>query len=98
MTLLSYDAVAQTHKASIRGTLTDNSRLALSNVDIAVIQTDTNERRTTTTREQGDFIITSLPPGPYRLEVQQSGYKKYIRLLTLGVNQEIRLDVSLEIG
>lgn len=98
LALLSYEAAGQTHKASIRGTLTDNSRLALSNVVVGLIQTDTNERRTTTTREQGDFIIPSLPPGPYRLEIQQTGYKKYVRLLALGVNQEIRLDISLEIG
>lgn len=96
--LLSYGAAGQTHKASIRGTLTDNSRLALSNVVIGLIRADTNEKRKTTTREQGDFIISSLPPGPYRIEVQQSGYKKYVQLLTLGVNQEIRLDISLEIG
>src|SRR5262249_59835956 len=48
--------------------------------------------------DQGDFIIASLAAGPYRLEVQHNGYKKYVRQLTLGVNQEIRLDISLEIG
>ena len=98
LTLLSYEAAGQTHKASIRGTVADNSRLVLANVEIALVQTDTNDRRRTTTREQGDFIIASLPPGSYRLEVQHNGYKKYVQQLTLGVNQEIRLDIELEVG
>ena len=98
VTSFFHPALGQSYKASIRGTITDNSRLRLANVAAELIEIDTNEKRTATTGEQGDFIISLLPPGTYRLEVQHSGYKKYVRQLTLAVNQEIRLDVSLEIG
>jgi hypothetical protein len=48
--------------------------------------------------DQGEFTVSSLPPGPYRIDVEQTGYKKYSRLATLQVNQELRLDISLEVG
>jgi len=95
---VSIAAFGQTHKASIRGRLTDGSQLRLAGVPIALVRNDTNERRTTTTNDEGDFVIPSLPPGAYRLEIQRTGYKKYLQQLTLEVNQEIRLDISLEVG
>ena len=46
----------------------------------------------------GEFVISSLPPGAYRLEVESAGYKKYLRNLVLQVSQVLRVDASLEIG
>jgi Carboxypeptidase regulatory-like domain/TonB dependent receptor len=98
LTSFCHPALGQSYKASIRGTITDNSRLRLANVATELIEIDTNEKRTAITGEQGDFTISLLPPGTYRLEVQHKGYKKYVQQLTVAVNQEIRLDISLEIG
>jgi hypothetical protein len=93
-----FSAHGQTHRGSIRGALTDSSSTPLSNVVIKVVQTETNESRITRTGDQGEFTVSALPPGPYRIEVEQTGYKKYSRLATLQVNQELRLDISLEVG
>ncbi|MEK6324918.1 MAG: TonB-dependent receptor [Acidobacteriota bacterium] len=93
-----FSAQSQTHKGSIRGTLTDSSRTPLSNVPIKVVQTDTNESRVTRSGDQGEFAVSALPPGAYRIEVEQTGYKKHSQLTTLQVNQELRLDLSLEVG
>src|SRR5262249_11662389 len=101
MLLLSfscYPVLGQTYKASIRGTVTDNSGSRVPSLSIVLIQSETNEKRTATTDEQGDFVISLLAPGPYHLEIQQNGFKKYVQQLRLGVNQEIRLDVSLKAG
>src|SRR6266404_3279716 len=93
-----FSAIGQTHRGSIRGTLTDSASTPLSNIAIRLVQTETNESRITRTGEQGEFTVSALPPGPYRIEVEQTGYKKYSRLATLQVNQELRLDISLEVG
>lgn len=93
-----FSAIGQTHRGSIRGTLTDSATTPISNVAIRLVQTETNESRITRTGEQGEFTVSALPPGPYRIEVEQTGYKKYSRLATLQVNQELRLDILLEVG
>jgi hypothetical protein len=93
-----FSARAQTHLGSIRGTLTDASAAALPNVPIKLVQTETNESRSVRTGDEGEFTVSALPPGTYRLEVEQKGYKKYSRLATLQVNQALRLDISLEVG
>jgi hypothetical protein len=93
-----FSAIGQTHRGSIRGTLTDSASTPLSNIAIRLVQAETNESRITRTGEQGEFTVSALPPGPYRIEVEQTGYKKYSRLATLQVNQELRLDISLEVG
>ncbi|MFY9556069.1 MAG: TonB-dependent receptor [Blastocatellia bacterium] len=93
-----FTAHAQTHKGSIRGTITDSSRTPLSNVAIKLVQIDTNDSRIASTGDEGAFTVSALPPGTYRIEVQQSGYKKHSSLTTLQVNQELRLDIQLEVG
>ena len=95
---MQFDAHGQTHRGSIRGTLANSSGEALSNVPIKLVQTETNESRIAKTGDQGEFTVSSLPPGPYRIEVEQTGYKKYSRLATLQVNQILRIDISMEVG
>ena len=91
-------ALAQTSKASIRGSLSNPSKARLSNVVVELMRIDTGDKRTARTDERGEFIISLLAPGSYQIEVQQSGFRKYVQPLTLAVNQEARLDIQLEIG
>jgi hypothetical protein len=91
-------ANAQTHRGSIRGTLTDSTRTPLASAPIKLVRTDTNESRVAKSGDQGEFAVSALPPGPYRIEVEQTGYKKYSRLVTLQVNQVLRLEITLEVG
>ena len=89
---------AQTHRASVRGIATHDLQTRLAGVQLKLIHEETNEVRMTTSGEQGEFAISSLPPGSYRLELERIGYRRHIRKLTLQVNQELRMDISLEIG
>ena len=99
LTLVPADsAYGQTHRGSIRGTLEDSSRRPLSSAPITLVQIETNETRTTRSGDHGEYGVSALPPGSYRVEVEQTGFKKYSRLVTLQVNQELRLDIALEIG
>jgi len=95
---LHFTVHAQTHRGSIRGNVTDSSGTALPSAPIKLLHTETNESRIARSGDQGEFIVTALPPGPYRIEVESGGFKKYSRLVTLQVNQELRLDISLEVG
>ncbi len=100
LTVLSppLSAYGQTHRGSIRGTLADSATAPLSNVTIRLVQIETNESRVVRTGDQGEFTVSALPPGPYRIEVEQTGYKKHSRSVVLQVNQDLRVDISLEVG
>ena len=93
-----FSAYGQTHRGSIRGTLSDKSTALVSNAAIQLVQTETNESRIARTGDQGEFTVSALPPGQYRIEVEQTGYKKLSRVIVLQVNQDLRLDLVLEVG
>jgi len=97
-TLAGSAFAAQTHRASIRGNISDSSNTQLSRVIIKLTQLDTGETRSTTSTDEGYFAITLLDPGNYRLEIAHPGYKKYLRELSLRVNEDVRIDAVLEVG
>ncbi len=43
-------------------------------------------------------MIPSLPPGRYRLEIAQAGFKTYVETFELFVSQDLRVDVALQVG
>jgi hypothetical protein len=91
-------ALGQTYRGSVRGTVADSSQARLSGSLVKLVNTATNDTRTTTSGDDGEFIISSLPPGSYRLEVEQAAYKKHAQYLGLQVNQELRVNVTLDVG
>src|SRR5215216_5519673 len=97
---LSFQSVAtgQTYRGSIRGTISDVSQTRIPGAIVKLVETETNEIRTTTSSDDGEFIVSLLPPGSYRLEVEQAKYKKYTEQLVLQVNQELRINVTLDVG
>ncbi len=96
--LISPAVHAQTHRASVRGNVTDSTRARLSGAAIKLIDEDTGKVRETASGNEGEFAVSLLPPGPYRLEVENTGHKRFIQRLTIQVNQEIRVSVTLEVG
>ncbi|MGB7925877.1 MAG: carboxypeptidase regulatory-like domain-containing protein [Pyrinomonadaceae bacterium] len=89
---------AQTHRASIRGTITNATGNRLADASVRLFDEATNESRDAASEANGEFTVSGLPPGSYRLEVEAGGYKKYIRRFDLQVNQIQRIDVMLEVG
>lgn len=89
---------AQGHRAVLRGHVSDASQFKLAGVQLRLVHELTNEMRLANTDRDGGFVFASLPPGAYRLEVEQAGHKRFVRKFDLVLNQELRLDVALEIG
>jgi hypothetical protein len=91
-------AFAQTHRASIRGTVADPNKALLPGASVKVINEATNETRIVTSGAEGEYAISSLMPGTYRVEVEAAGFETIRRSISLQVNQELRLDVGLVVG
>ncbi len=86
---------AQSTRGSIGGQITDAAKRPVSGAAVALVEGETNKKRTATSGPQGDFLVTLLDPGTYRLEVDAPGYRPHVQNLVLDVNQEIRVEVPL---
>ncbi len=93
--LVSVVVSAQTHRASLRGTIYDSNRAAIPGAKISVTNLATDEVRTVSSDYDGEYTISSLPAGGYRVKVEMSGFAIYGEQIELLVNQERRLDATL---
>ncbi|MDQ3473520.1 MAG: carboxypeptidase-like regulatory domain-containing protein, partial [Acidobacteriota bacterium] len=94
--LLPSFATAQTHRASVRGTIGDPSKAVVSGAEITFTNTSTNESRTATSDADGEYAVSALPAGVYRVQVSSPGFAAHVHeSLALTVNQELRLDITL---
>ena len=89
---------AQSDSARLQGTVTDPQGAAVNGATVAVTSVDTDRLSTVTTSELGYYSVSALPPGNYRVEITQKGFKKSSRDLTLQVAQIGVADFQLEIG
>jgi hypothetical protein len=96
--LLAATAIpAQTHRASLRGTIYDPNGAAIPGAKITLTNSQTGELRTATANSQGEYTISSLAADRYQIEVEDAGFQKHIQMIQLLVNQEQRLDVTLKV-
>src|SRR5260370_13396047 len=65
--------------SGLTGTVTDQTGAAISGAKIVVTNQDTHVSRYTTTADNGDFRITSLPGAMHTVEVQQTGFKTWVQ-------------------
>ena len=97
-TILSAAIAAQVTTGSLLGTVTDPGGVVPgANVIITEVNRGTSD--TFVTDSAGSYTAPFLTPGTYRVEVNVSGFKKWVREgIIIQVNQRARVDVTLEIG
>jgi hypothetical protein len=85
--------------AQIHGTIADASGAAVPGATVKVTQTETGLNRTATTGADGGFVLTSLPLGPYRLEVTKQGFSTAAQSgIVLDVGSDPAISLSLKVG
>lgn len=90
---------SQEVRASITGVVTDGSGAAIAGALVSVARIDRNVVIETRTNESGNYTTPYLDPGTYRLTVQFSGFRQYVREnILLETQDRARVDVSLTIG
>jgi hypothetical protein len=86
-------------RASVFGTVTDNTGAAISNAEVKLTNTDTQQTQSTTSSTGGTFNIPSVIPGHYALYVAAPGFQAYVtRNITLAVDQNFEVSAKLSIG
>ena len=85
--------------AQISGVVQDSSGSAVPGASIKVTQTGTGAVRTATSGTDGAYIVTSLPVGPYSVEVSKDGFATYLQSgIVLQVASSPSIPVVLKVG
>ena len=98
LVLVSAPVAAQPPGATVRGIVRDASGGPADGVKAMLIHRDTNAVRSVETTGDGQYVVTALPPGPYRLELSRDGFKAHVEEFVLFVSQDLRVDASLQVG
>ena len=98
-TLGATAAHAQLQSGRIVGTVFDPQRSGIPGATVTVTNLATNVARTAQTDGEGNYVITPLDPGNYRVSAEISGFQTAVREgLTLTVGQVARVELTLNIG
>lgn len=99
LVLLCVTAVGQTGTSSVRGTIVDPNGQVVSGATVTLTNTETNTARTQQTSESGIYVFELVSPGPYRVDVEATGFKKKIVTnIQALVAKPTEVNVQLEIG
>nr|UXE46039.1 hypothetical protein Hi04_10k_c5548_00004 [uncultured bacterium] len=91
--------LAQSPNGSITGLILDPSNRAISGADILVINDATGVKYSGKTNDGGIYVVTSLPPGAYRLQVSRAGFKTLIKPdIVLNVQDQLSINFTLPVG
>src|SRR6516162_5762808 len=86
-------------QGSISGTVQDPTGAILAKAGVKLTSKEQGTVRAQETNESGVYSFTILPQGTYDLEVSAQGFKTAHRTdLILSTGQNMRLDVSMEVG
>ena len=66
---------AQVGMATLSGTVTDPTGLAVPNVQVTLQSATENASRETVTNTGGQYVIPAIPPGTYRLVMKANGFQ-----------------------
>jgi hypothetical protein len=92
-------AAAQSFTGSILGTVKDSTEAVVPAAVVTATNSATNARSETKSDASGNYIVPLLPPGQYKIEVEATGFKKFVREgIVLQVQQQARVDVRLDVG
>jgi hypothetical protein len=97
--MLCAPAWAQVSSAELSGTVLDSSGAAVVNAKVTATNVATNLTREAVSDSSGRYLITLLPAGDYSVSAEAQGFRKLVQSgLVLQVNQQARLDLTLELG
>jgi hypothetical protein len=91
-------ALAQNSRGTVRGRVSDQNSASIASAKLTLTSQETNQSRSATSNSRGEYAFSLLPPGGYRIEVEQTGFGKYAGEFMLQVNQDLRLDVVMRVG
>src|SRR5262245_56030215 len=95
---LVISAVAQTQFGVVTGRVSDINGALISRAKVTLTNTATNVKQETETTPDGLFIIANIGAGNYEIAVENQGFHKTVRKVTVEVPQRVNLDFLMQVG
>src|SRR5262249_47423846 len=89
---------AQSATASLSGTVTDDTGGALPGVTITIVNKANGVAQTQVTNAEGRYRVLALPPAPYEIRAELTGFSAVTREVTLRVGTDGTVDLKLAVG
>jgi len=90
---------AQEARGTILGRVTDSSGAVIPGASVTISNVATGVSVTVQTNPEGNYSVPFLIPGTYRITVDSTGFKRFVRRgLELRVNDQLEVNISLEVG
>jgi hypothetical protein len=96
LTLLVVPAWPQSSTGSVRGTVQDPTGAIIPNVTVALTNTATGVETKSVSNETGFYVFPTVVPGPYRIEAESAGMKKFEATMTVQVQQSTNIPITLQ--
>ncbi|HVQ40299.1 MAG TPA: carboxypeptidase regulatory-like domain-containing protein, partial [Pyrinomonadaceae bacterium] len=97
--LAPHASAQQSATATLKGRVIDPSGAVVSGAQVIAKHKGTGATRTTTTHDEGLFVILNLAAGDYEVKAQAQGFaEKLFPQVTLQVGQISALDIAVEIN
>jgi hypothetical protein len=89
----------QSPTGTISGLILDPAGSTVPEADILLVNDLTGVQYSTKTNGDGLYVVSNLPPGPYRLQVSKIGFKALIKPdIVLNVQDALAINFTLPIG
>ena len=97
--MVAVPAMSQTFYGSLVTIVSDAQGGVIPGATVVLLNTATNERRELVSAEDGSARFLNLVPSTYRLEVELTGFQRFVRDgIEVNVNSSPRVEVKLELG
>src|SRR4051812_36567489 len=96
---LATPLAAQTVTGSLVGHVADPANAAVVGVKVVAAEIARGVSRDAVTNEDGNFTISSMDPGTYKVTIERAGFKTFIAdNVTVAITPPVRVDARLEVG
>src|SRR5712692_9782213 len=90
---------AQTETATLSGRVSDPQGRNVPGAEVEITNVDTGIKTSTTTNDDGLYVVPNLRPGRYRVTIRKDGFKEIVKPdVILHVQDTIALNFGLEVG
>jgi hypothetical protein len=98
LALSSAPAFGQAITASLRGRIFDKTGAVVNTAEVSAVNTETGLSRSAKSSAAGEYEITQLPVGNYKVTAKATSFQPQSRTLQLVIGQAADLDFSLAPG
>ena len=97
--LLSAVSFGQGGRASVNGTVTDQSGAVVAGAKVLVTDAATGQSRQTTTADNGTYVLPLLPVGVYAITCSHPGFKSTTHPdVSIAADEKATVDFTLSVG